>query len=230
MVKNALLRSKLVLLIGVLSLTGLSCEQFEYTSPLPGILEVRMAVKNTRQTLIPFGVLDSSSGLQSSFGMTLKDLRVTAPAAFPEIIQQRIYGSLNAIRRPDGGDIFNFLDLKARDSLILVGIGYVPPITFTGIRLDITPGPCLSQQFQSPSPCVVRSFGVYASNIIVTQLPPFQSTHLLPEDTQAPLAIRIEEGKTTRVVITFDLDRSLVRQEETFLYAPVFYVSSVTIQ
>ncbi|MGA9117101.1 MAG: hypothetical protein WB626_10030 [Bacteroidota bacterium] len=209
---------------------SLSCEQFEYASPTPGIVEIRLAVKKISPELaiIPFSGLDSATGSQNTLGMTVRDIRITAPASYPEIIQLPLYASLEAIRRNPDGDIFNCLNLLARDSLLVLGIAYAPPGTFTGIEMELTPGPCLTGLGGQLGACVYVSYGAYGSQIGVVQMPPYQTYFVLPS-AGGSLRIPVEEGRTTRVVVTLDLDRTLIRLEEEFAYYPTFYVSSVTI-
>ncbi len=184
----------------------ISCEQFDYSSPLPGVLEIRLGVVNNRQSLIPFGP-------QSRFGFTLRSLEAKRAGG----IRLPVYTDLHAIRRNPDGDYFNCLDTLARDSASVLGQAYAPPGTFTSLEFTA-----------SPDPIVFILYGFYSNNIGVVFRPQFQVLQRLPASGDR-LEIRIEESRLTRVTITFDLDSSLVQRTETFEYVPRFYVSSVEI-
>lgn len=183
-----------------------SCEQFEYSSPLPGVLEIRLGVANNRQTLIPFGP-------QSRFGLTLRSLEAKRPGG----TRLPIFSDLHAIRRNPDGDYFNCLDTLARDSASVLGQVYAPPGTFTALEFTV-----------SPDPIVFILYGFYSNIIGVVVRPQFQDLQRLPAPGDQ-LNIRIEESRLTRVTVTLDLDSSLVQRTETFEYVPRFHVSSVEI-
>lgn len=197
-------------------LVGISCEQYEYSSPLPGILDVRLRVKNNRQGLLPFGG-------QNEFRLNLRNLEARREG---DIILP-IYANVNAIRRNPDGDIFNCLDTLARDSAYILGQAYAPPGNFS--ILDLTVDPRVNCVDMFPVPCVVYYNGFFTQPITVEISPlatPFQR---LPAAGQPPLNIVVEEGRLTRVTVTLDLDTSLVRLADTYLYLPKFYVSSIQV-
>jgi hypothetical protein len=70
---------------------------------------------------------------------------------------------------------------------------------------------------------VVISYGLYASVIPITVVRPYIGLQRLEA------SIPVESGRVTRVTVTMDLDQSLIQRTETFLYIPVFYISSVEI-
>lgn len=215
---------KLRLLIPfLLLLAGLSCTEYEYASPTPGILEVRLAVKNSRQDLIPFGGLDSVTGNRSLFLLNLTDLEVSEAVG----ARLRIFASLNAIRRNPNGDIYNGISYEARDSSIVMGLTYAPPGIFTGLALNLSLVPLPRQFSPSGLPGIYIAQGSYGSAIDIFEFLSTSDAQQLPAVGQAPFAIEVIEGRTTRVTVTFDLDQSLIRQTESFTYDPVFYVSSV---
>lgn len=192
----------------VAAITGLSCSQFDYNSPLPGIVEIRLAVKNTRPDILEFGGIDTATGTGNFFVLNLKELEIAQANGS----RLRVYSSLAAIRRDPDGDNFNTLALEARDSALVLGVVYAPPAVFSRLEMSIT-----STGF------VIRSSG---GNIPVIEIPPFRAFQQLPEEGQA-LSIPVTEGRTTRVTVTFDMDRSLIQRTETFDYVPHFFVSSV---
>ena len=184
----------------------LSCGQYEYSSPLPGILEVRLRVVNNRPGLTPFGPYNQ-------FGLTLTDLSVfrTGNIRFP------IYSDLYAIRRNSKGDWFNCLDTLARDSMKILGQVYAPPGVFRALEMTM-----------SPDPFVLINYGFYSNSINVFYTPPLQALQHFPP-TGNQMQIEIQEGRLTRVTVTLDLDSSLVRHTEAFEYKSKFYVSSIKI-
>jgi hypothetical protein len=202
----------------ICALVGVSCEQFEYSSPVPGILEVRLAVKNTRDRLLPFGGTDTTAQFTSSFALTLKKLEIMRPGGVGGDIRQELFATIHAIRRNTDGDNFNTLSTSARDSQLVFGAGYVPPGEFNRIEMTI-----------NPDAVVVVDFGEYFDVVFVDELPPYQSLYVLPRADEA-LSIPIEEGKRTVVVVTFDMDQSLIRRpSDRYYYVPVFYVSSINV-
>lgn len=206
--------SAVVLALALLALGGLSCEQYEYNSPLPGVVEFRLAVKNNRTELLNWVTSDTSGGsIASFFPLTLRTLEIFRNDG----ARQPIYANLYAVRRNDVGDPYNSLDTLARDSAFVLGVGYLPPGTYTRVEVTI-----------QPSPTLLRSFGFYFTQVEVRDLPPFQALQRLPDSTST-LTIPVEEGKTTRVVVTFDMDRSLIQRDEWFDHIPHYFVSSVRV-
>ncbi len=186
---------------------GFSCEQYEYASPTPGILEVRFAVRNeVNAGYIPFGDLDSTTGAQNLFAMVLNRLEVKQSGD----VKQEIFSSLSAIRRNPDGDIFNCLHVSARDSMPLLGIAYVPPGHYTELVLSAS----LNGPIIVSNPPVFNEFPISA-------LPPFVGSFTLP------INVDVQESRTTKVVVTLDLDLSLIRRAEDYVYREVYYVSSV---
>ncbi|MFN0157357.1 MAG: hypothetical protein ACKVRP_04705 [Bacteroidota bacterium] len=188
----------------------ISCEQYEYDSPLPGIIEVRLAVKNERTSLLPFSAINPVTGAQNIFMLVLDDLEVLQPGN----IRLPVYSSLAAIRRPDEGDFFNSLDVAARDSNLVLGVAYAPPGTFSRVNVRV-----------APQPVILISYGFYEAPIFVEPRLPIQDLQSLPETGE--LSIPVTEGRVTRITVTFDMDRSLIQLAETFEYVPYYYISSV---
>ncbi|MBM2846722.1 MAG: hypothetical protein HW407_2034, partial [Bacteroidetes bacterium] len=56
--------------------------------------------------------------------------------------------------------------------------------------------------------------------------PPTPTFFQIPEPPQIA-SIQVNEGRLTRVVLTLDLDASLVRRSEFFEIHPTLYISSV---
>lgn len=217
----------LFLFLGVcFSTLTLSCKQYDYTSPLPGILEFRLKTKSTIDTTqFSIPLTDPAAGTYSSMPALLR--RVYAKRS--DNVQLELFSDLVAIRRNPNGDTVNCLSELARDSTFVLGKAYSPPDTYSNIELRFLPF------FGSFAISLTRFVGTDTTgsfvfnNIELRQPPADLYTDLvqLPYPNQPPLNFTVEEGRTTVVTITFDLDASLVRRTEWFDYRPYFYVSSV---
>jgi hypothetical protein len=185
-----------------------SCSDYEYSSPEPGIIEVRLKVINNRQELLPFTRVDSVVFPAANMIMVLRTLHTTQSngALLP------VYSDLQAIRRNPDGDFYNCLTTLARDSALTLGQAYAPPEQFSGLQMVI----------DSPFGVDI-SYGFYGSFIPVTPVLPFVALQALSA------SIPVESGRTTRIVVALDLDRSLIQLTESYLFQPVFFISSVEI-
>jgi len=104
------------------SVLNLGC-QTDYSSPLPGIVEVRL---KTVSNAIDFDPLNNFILTVSSVqGVRDDDAKVV------------IYGDLQAIERKPTK--VNTLDERARDSLLVIGQTYIPPGNYKGIDLLLSP-------------------------------------------------------------------------------------------
>ncbi len=206
MTMNSRVRTTLLGAACALGLIAGSCSQYEYTSPTPGILEVHLKTKNSRTSFMPFGT--------SSFLFNMKDLELIRPNG----ARLEILPDLLAIRRTDGGEIFNSLDSLARDSSIVMGRAYAPPGNYN--RLQITAS--IEQEFVF-KPGVA---GIPVAIPVVQPVPPPPALKELPRAGQT-LSISVSEGRTTRVNLMLDLDSTLIRRAESFEGSLQFYVSSV---
>jgi len=194
--------------VAFVALGALSCSQYEYSSPSPGILEIRLAVVNSRTDLLPFAVLDSTSFNAHNLVFVMKSLE----AVDANVVHLPVFSDLFAIRRNVDGDFFNALDPSARDSMTVLGATWAPPSTFTSLEMviDVPEG-------------VFISYGFYGSFIPIDPILPYQALR------QLQATIPVEANRTTIVTVTFDLDQSLIQLTESFLFRPVFYISSVQI-
>jgi len=196
-----------ILAVFFLAITALSCSQYDYSSPDPGVIDVRLAVKHTRTDLMPFP--DSLGIYGSGMVFVMKSLEAVAS----NDVHLPVLSDLHAIRRNPDGDEFNALSLATRDSMTVLGSTYAPPGMFEGLELVM-----------SPPQGVFISYGFYGSFIPVSPVLPFIGLQRLTAD------IPIESGRRTIVTVTFDLDGSLLQLTESFLFVPRFYISSVVVQ
>ena len=178
-----------------------SCKDYPYESPEAGVLEIRLAVKNSRD-LLPFSEY-------SAFILVLNDVQALQPGS----VKLRVYSDLTAIRRYP--EILNALNPSARDSVPILGKVYAPPGVYSEleVRMEFT------DTIYTLSP----------EGGFVNRLPVVWPPFTVPTDLNviSGLSITVEEARTTRVVVTLDLDQTLVRKPEEFELHPTFYVSSI---
>jgi hypothetical protein len=190
----------------VLLVSGIACQQYEYASPTPGVLELRLGVKNLRTQIIPFGAFNQ-------LNITIKDLAVARDdGAFLVVL-----ADLNAIRRKANGDTLNLLGFAARDSQLVMGQVFAPPGTYVD----------LAEARSSPvthDTLLHRFDGAFTTRIPVRDVgPASRFTWLLP-----PPSFEVREGRKTVVTLTLDLDASMLRRSEWFEWvAPLLYISSI---
>jgi hypothetical protein len=197
------------ILVGVvlaLALSVMSCSQYEYTSPTPGILEVHLKTKNSRTTFMPFGT--------SQFSINMKDLEAIRPNG----ARLEILPDLLAIRRSEGGEIYNTLDTLARDSTIVMGRAYAPPGDYSRVHITAS----IQEDFVFKAGVA----GIPVAIPVIQPLPPPPALKELPRAGQT-LNISVNEGRITRVNLMLDLDSTLIRRAESFEGSLQFYVSSV---
>ncbi len=121
--KSVLYHSVTLALLALLIILNVSCSQYDYVSPSPGIIEIRL---KTVSTHIPFLALNN---------FTLKVEAVEAIRANGTRVQ--IFEDLKAFQRT--ANLYNTLDFRARDSTLVIGEGYAPPDQYIGLNLTILP-------------------------------------------------------------------------------------------
>lgn len=165
---------------------------YEYSSPLPGTIDVRLRVISNN---IPF---DPSNNFV---------LRLTSVEAVRsgDLARAPIYEDTKAIGRT--ANIYNTLDQRARDSSLVMGEQFLPPADYVGINLLIEPG----------DQVILDGY----RNIPVFKSPEFNALLAFRSDYQ------IQEQKVTSIVVTIDLDQSLVKLSNSYLFNPVYYISSI---
>lgn len=116
-----------------------------------------------------------------------------------------IYEDLRAIKRTS--NIYNTLDPRARDSAIVMGQTYAPPASYRGINIQIEP----------------------ASSVILDGYRIIDVER--PEAFNATLQFRspfsVTELQTTGLVLTVDLDSTLQKKANSYLFQPIYYISSI---
>ncbi len=116
-----------------------------------------------------------------------------------------VYGDVQALKRTTG--VYNTLDEHAEDSSLVIGQADLPPGDYLGVLMLVQPGGSV----------ILDGY----RNIHVNTLPDFDATlsFLKP--------FKIVEQHTTRIVLTINIDSSLVKQADTFLFTPYYYISSI---
>lgn len=110
--------------LGVFAFLNLSCSQYDYSSPLPGTIEIRL---KTVSNNIEFQPLNN---------FTIKVTSVEALRA--NATRVVIYEDVKAINRT--ANIYNTLDFRARDSTLVIGQGFAPPDNYIGVLMTVEPG------------------------------------------------------------------------------------------
>lgn len=172
------------------SLANLGC-QTEYASPLPGIVEVRM---KTISQNIKFDPLNN-------FILTVSSVE----AVRDDDARAVVYGDLQAIDREDTK--LNTLDLRARDSALIIGQTYLPPGSYKGIDLLLEPA---------------RQAILDGYRVITVERDPGFDPRLR---FRSPFSVK--ELTTTRIVLEVNLDSTLLRRANTYQFRPFYSISSI---
>ena len=179
-----------VLLPILSSVIQLGC-QTEFSSPLPGVIEVRL---KTVSGNIDFDPLNN-------FLLTVSSVE----AVRSDDAKVVIYGDLGAISRKSTK--LNTLDLRARDSLLIIGQTYVPPGTYQGIDILLEPA----------HQVILDGYRI----ITVTR----------DQDFDPRLRFRstfsVQELTTTRITLEVNLDSTLLRRANTYEFRPFYSISSI---
>lgn len=168
-----------------------SCSQYEYSSPLPGIIEVRL---KTISNNIPFDPLNN---------YVIKVSRVEAIRE--DGARAVIYEDLKAIKRTT--NVYNTLDDRARDSILVMGQTYVPPGRYIGILLEI-----------EPAAAVIRD----GYRIIDVELPTPPGLVLA-----FPSVFEVREQRSTLIKLAINLDSTLVQRANSYRFSPYYYISAI---
>ena len=186
-VKSLTLPLSLTVIV-LISICFLNSCQYEYSSPTPGTLKLKLHAQYNQ-----FDTVFSANNLAVIITQ-IKAIRSDGIAAY-------IYQDPRAIF-PTGADsgIYNIMGRSAYDSALVIGNYPVPPAEYIGIDMMIKPG----------SDIILDGY----RDISVVQ--PAERITSLYMDTR----FSIIEGKTTDIVITFNLDSVLQKLAYTFLYQP----------
>ena len=179
-------------MLAVVSLLLMSGCNYEYSSPLPGLIDVRLRVISNNIAFDP----------TNNFVLKVTSVEAVRDGDFA---RAPIYEDTKAIGRTTNS--YNTFILPARDSALVLGVQYLPPADYVGINLLIEPG----------DKVILDGY----RNISVYTLPEFNSLLTF----RSPF--HINEQVTTSIVITIDLDQSLVKLSNTYVFVPVYWISSI---
>ncbi len=188
-------------LIILAMLLNFGCEQYDYVSPSPGILEIRFKTVSTgASTGITFNALNN-------FSLTIPEGSNTLVAIRNDDNYLPVYGDIKSIRRSESS--FNVLQPAAEESTLVIGVAYAPPGNYKGVYLQATPG------------AIVTLDGY--RTISVDDISSGSGDIYLYKD------FSVVESKKTIVTVTLDLDKSMIKGAENYYYVPIYYIS-VTAQ
>ena len=186
-----LITCQIVVLLTLLAITG--C-QYEYSSPLPGTVDVYLKSVSNKIQFSPL----------NNFVLRVREVE----AVRTDEARVKIYEDVDAIQRTVS--VYNTLDVRARDSSLIIGRQYLPPGNYKGINILITPGSqVLLDGYRDPSV-------------------------VLPERFDPTLEFRkpfeVLELRKTSIILTIDLDSTLVQGVDQYYFKPYYYISSITVQ
>jgi len=177
----------------LVALLNLSCSQYDYSSPLPGLIDIRLhTITDTEK--VAFSPLNN---------FVLKVVQVQAIRSDGAYAQ--VFADLKALGRTTG--VYNTLDLHAKDSSLVIGQGFLPPGDYVAVLMIVEPGDFV----------VLDGY----RNIRVTTPPKFESALKFRQP------FHVSEERTTRIVLTIDLSKSLIQQTDSYLFNPLYYISSI---
>jgi hypothetical protein len=174
----------------ILALSNLGC-QTEYSSPLPGIIEVRL---KTISNNIKFDPLNN-------FILTVSSVQ----AVRDDGARADVFGDLEAILREDTK--LNTLDVRARDSALIIGQTYLPPGEYQGVDLLLEPA----------RQAILDGYRI----ITVDRDPDFDPRLRF----RSPYSIK--ELTTTQIVLEVNLDSTLLKKANTYQFRPYYNISSI---
>mgnify|MGYP001571873207 CR=1 FL=1 len=174
----------------VFAILNLGC-QTEYASPLPGIVEVRLKTVSNNINFDPL----------NNFILTVS----LVEAVRNDDARAVIYGDLEAIDRQDTK--LNTLDVRARDSALIIGQTYVPPGSYKGIDLLLEPA----------RQAILDGYRI----ITVDRQGDFDPRLRFRSE------FSIKELTTTQIVLEVNLDSTLLRRANTYEFRPFYSISSI---
>jgi len=172
------------------SIFNLGC-QTEFASPEPGVIEVRLKTVSTNINFDPL----------NNFLLTVSSVE----AVRSDDARAVIYGDLEAIdRKPTK---LNTLDIRARDSLLIIGQTYVPPGEYKGIDLLLEPA----------RQAILDGYRL----ITVERSPDFDPRLRFRSN------FTVQQLTTTRITLEVNLDSTLLRRANTYQFRPFYSISSI---
>ena len=179
-----------------------SCSQYDYYSPQPGILEIRLKAKSTN---ITFDSL-SSYALRVSKVEALRDDGARA----------EVFNDVTAIKRTV--TTYNILEYRFTDPAfnIVIGASYLPPGNYLGVNFLATPDSVLYLDKDTPIDVRVPIGSTGTTGSTLRFLKPFE----------------IKEALTTEIIVTIDLDSTIEKGANWYYYrskSSSYTVTSITV-
>ena len=179
------------ILLSSIGISFFGCGQYDYSSPQPGVLEVRL---KTISNNIPFDPLNN---------YVIKVSRIEAVRE--DLAHAVIYEDLKAIQRTT--NVYNTLDVRARDSILVMGQTYIPPGRYIGIILQV-----------EPASAVIRD----GYRIIPVDLPDNSGYFFI-----YPARFEVREQASTLIKVAINLDSTLVQRANSYRFRPYTYISAI---
>lgn len=177
--------------IGILFTGG--CSQYDYSSPSPGTINIRLRTISNNLAFDPL----------NNFVLKLTQVNVERDDGK----LATIYEDTKAIGRTT--NLYNTLDPHARDSDVVIGAAFLPPGKYIAILLLVTPA----------TEVILDGY----RNIPVATDPDFNPLLVFGINPY----FEIKELTATNIVITIDLDKSLLKRANSYLFRPVYQVTSI---
>ncbi len=178
----------LVLCLALVSFFNISC-QYDYSSPLPGILEVRLKSISNNITFDPL----------NNYVIKVSNVE----AIRNDGVRTVIFEDLRATQRTT--NVYNTLDVRARDGNLVMGQTYVSPGSYSGLTISI-----------EGADAVIRD----GYRIIPVEYPEGNAGTLI---SASPYEVR--ESATTLITVVVNLDSTLLQRANTYRFRPFFYIS-----
>jgi hypothetical protein len=159
--------------------------QYEYTSPLAGKISIRLRTKSNDIEFSPL----------NNFVLKVTNVQIRRNDGALAVVLE----DTKAIDRTTSS--YNALDVRARDSNIVMGEAFVPPGDYSDVILLVEPSVSLTLDGYRTIP--VDTNGAHGAFVN------FNSR------------FTIREGQTTTIVVTFDLDNALLKGANKFYYKKI---------
>ena len=182
----------LAAVLAVFLLITASCQQYDYISPSPGTIEVRLQTISSKIAFSPL----------NNFILRVKSVEGIRPNSSRVLV----FEDLRAKGRTSSK--YNTLDFRAQDASLVIGQGYAPPDDYLGVDLTVEPGDTV----------VLNGYQFIRVD--------------RPEGFKPLLQFRrpfkVSESRSTTIVLTINLDSSLVQGASTYQFRPYYYISSIS--
>jgi hypothetical protein len=179
----------------VLAFINISC-QYDYRSPLPGMIEVRLRTISQNIEITKFTnfiiKVDKIQAIRSDGGI----LKVFEDA--------KIIESSNQITTI----VVNTLDSLAIKGNVIIGQVYAPPGDYIGCDFQIDPGGTL----------------LLGSNADEQQPVPVVKSANYPAVFHQDISFHVGESQTTKIILVLDLDKSLVKGAYAYIFTPQYEI------